>query len=187
MLKVSRLCSAAKHIISNCSLCCVGCFCWVEPTFIMTCVTAPYVCVCALTSCVVSEMGAGCSGDCEDLIVVIGGTWAQCSTGYKRPSVLPAAVSLRPWPRLHLLGFITFSLLYCTTLITPPYTCTHMNTTDNADWNTSRFVTHVDDSSCVQLLAPVVIMSSGWTGSEFCYIPPNESLCDQITQVVIQV
>ena len=82
----------------------------------------PCMSVCAWTCCVVSEVGAGCSGDREDLIVVIGSTWAQCSTGYKRPRVLPAALSLKPWPRLHLLGFVTFCLLYCTTPITPPYT-----------------------------------------------------------------
>ena len=46
----------------------------------------PCMSVCAWTCCVVSEVGAGCSGDREDLIVVIGSTWAQCSTGYKSPA-----------------------------------------------------------------------------------------------------
>ena len=98
---------------------------------------SPCMSVCAVT-CVVSEVGAGCSGDKEDLIVVTGGSWAQCSTGYRRPSFLPAPLFLRPWPRLHLLGFVDFCWLYCTTPITTPYPCTHMSTTDNTDRNTSH-------------------------------------------------
>ena len=93
------------------------------------------VCVCGVTNCAVSEVGADCSGDQEDLIVVIGSTWSQCSTGYKRPSFLPAALSLSlsPRPRLHVLGFVNFCLIYYTAPITTPYPCNHTNTTDNND------------------------------------------------------
>ena len=73
----------------------------------------PCMFVCALTYCVVSEVGAGCSGDKQDLIVVIGSTWAQCSTGYRRPTFLPAALSLSDpdhvWTFLVLLPFVYFT------------------------------------------------------------------------------
>ena len=64
-------------------------------SFQVTVVMAP-VCLCAVTNSVVSEVVAGCSGHKEDLIVVIGSTWVQCSTGYKRPSFLAVSLSLRP-------------------------------------------------------------------------------------------
>lgn len=49
---------------------------------------------------------------------------------------VPWSLSLRPWPCLHLIDFVTFCLLYYTTPITTPYPCNHTNTPDNTDWNT---------------------------------------------------